>query len=127
MLRTLPEDWKSKWKDSVNKFVLTYSWTVNEATGFSPFLLIFGRSPRLSVDLLFGTSAPATKRSYTEFAKRSAMKDAYTKANANSSGSASAAKKIYDRKVSYTDLKQGDRVLVRNLTERGGPGKLRSY
>ncbi len=129
MLRTLPEDRKSKWKDSLNKVVHAYNCTVNHATGFSPFFLLFGRSPRLPVDLLFGTSPSSTRENHTEYVKRwkSAMKDAYAKATSNSSKAAISGKKIYDRKVRFTLLKPGDRVLVRNLCERGAPGKLRSY
>ena len=40
------------------------------------------------------------------------MKGAYTKANNNCNRAANAAKRIYDNKVRYTELKAGDRVLV---------------
>ena len=36
-------------------------------------------------------------------------------------------KKQYDKKATYSTLEAGDRVLVRNLMEHSGPGKLRSH
>ena len=69
MLRTLLDDRMSKWKDVVNKMVPAYNCTLNEVTGFSQFSLIFGRSPRLPVDLLFGTSSDVAKGNHTEYVK----------------------------------------------------------
>ena len=69
MLRALPEDRMSKWKDAVNKMVHAYNCTLNEVTGFSQFSLIFGRTPRLPVDLLFGTSSDVVKGNRTEYVK----------------------------------------------------------
>ena len=69
MLRMLPEDRMSKWKDTVNKMVQAYNCTLNELTGFSQFSLIFGRSPRLPADLLFGTSSDVAKGNHTDYVK----------------------------------------------------------
>ena len=125
MLRTLPEEKKTRWKDSLNKLVHAYNCTVNEATGFAPFFLLFVRSPRLPVDLMFGTSPAAVQGNHAEYVARwkSCMEDAYAKASDNSRKSGGRGKINYDRKVRFTQLKPGDRVLIRNLSERGDQEK----
>ena len=129
MLRTLLESQKHKWKDSLNKVVHAYNSSSNDATGFSPFYLLFGRSPRLPVDLMFGLSREDTRMNHTEYTEKwkVAIKDAYEMARQNISKSSEDGKKQYDRKVRFSSLQPGDRVLARNLSERGGPGKLRSH
>ena len=79
MPRTLPEKEKSRWKDHVNKVVHAYNCTHNDITGFSPFFLLFGRHPRLPIDLIFKSKTPSTKQEYPQFVKqwKDAMKEAY--------------------------------------------------
>ena len=129
MLRTLPEKEKSRWKDHVNKVVHAYNCTHNDTTGFSPFFLLFGRHPRLPIDLIFKSKTPSTKQEYPQFVKqwKDAMKEAYQRAGRQIIERSHRAKKTYDRWVRSSVLEPGDRVLVRNLSERGGPGKLRSF
>ena len=129
MLRTLPESQKSNWKKHINKLVHAYNCTKSEATGYSPFFLLFGRHPKIPIDLLFDLDNNVSSSDHTEYAKkwRRAMADAYNLSQQRSQQVQTRNKKMYDRKASATVLNSGDRVLVRNLTPRGGPGKLRAH
>ena len=55
------------------------------------------------------------------------MKEAHRIAQEHNSKFHQHNKYHYDKKIHFTNLDIGERVLVRNLTPRGGPGKLRSY
>ena len=125
MLRTLPENEKSRWKDHVNKVVHAYNCTRNDSTGYSPFFLLFGRHPRLPIDLIFRSSSPRANKNYPQYVSewRKAMQEAYQVARQKSTQNGVKAKKYYDRLVRSSVLQPGDRVLVRKLSERGGPGK----
>ena len=129
MLRTLPEKFKRNWKDHVQKMTFAYNCTKNETTNFSPFQLMFGRSPRLPIDNMFLTNAEPTSKSYAEYVKhwKEAMLQAYKVANEYVDRSSESKKKIYDKKIYGHQLNIGDRVLVCNVRERGGSGKLRSH
>ena len=54
MLGTLTPEQKKDWKNHVSAMVHAYNCTRNAATGFSPYYLLFGREPRLPVDVEFG-------------------------------------------------------------------------
>ena len=54
LLATLSDDKKASWKDYVPAMVRAYNATKHDTTGVSPHFLIFGRHPRLAVDLYFG-------------------------------------------------------------------------
>lgn len=66
MLRTLTSEQKADWKSSLTKMVHTYNCTRNGVTGFSPYYFLYGRSPRLPVDLLFNLQPREAKETYTE-------------------------------------------------------------
>ena len=54
------------------------------------------------------------------------MREGYKIAAENSKKAASYNKSHHDKRIHGTALKPGDRVLVRNLRESGGAGKLRN-
>ena len=54
MLGTLETKEKADWKAFLHTLTHAYNCTRNSSTGFSPFYLMFGRHPRLPVDVAFG-------------------------------------------------------------------------
>ena len=119
MLRTLTDAEKSNWKDSLQKVVHAYNCTSNTATGFSPFFLLYGRSPRLPIDIAFGLDrqeGPAAETHQQFVANwKAQMKEAYALAARNSAESHERSKRQHDQRVHSSVLLHGDRVLVRNL------------
>jgi transposase InsO family protein len=54
MLGTLEPDKKAAWHKQVPTMVHAYNCTAHDSTGHSPYFLMFGRHPRLPVDIMFG-------------------------------------------------------------------------
>ena len=106
MMRTLPESHKTHWRDHVSKLVHAYNCTRLEATGYSPFYLLFGRSPRLPIDLAFNVKDPDNTTNYSQYVSKwlAAMKEAYTRASNLASRNANRGKKQYYRKTRSTAL-----------------------
>ena len=129
MLKTLPDKYKCSWKDHVNKLTFAYNCTRNDATTFSPFELMFGHPPRLPIDLILNVNENSENIGYDDYVDnwKKSMQEAWSIARNSAAKNAKAGKKSYDKRMFGATVQIGDRVLVRNLSERGGTGKLRSY
>ena len=55
------------------------------------------------------------------------MEEAFQLANTNIEKSADYNKRHYDKNIKEVEILPGDQVLVRNMREKGGTGKLKSY
>ena len=54
LLRTLNQNYKSRWTIHLPKLIHAYNVTPHASTGFTPFFMMFGREENLPVDSRFG-------------------------------------------------------------------------
>ena len=88
------------WKDELNKFTYAYNCTTHSVNGFSPFYLMFGRNPRLPIDVLIenNTGEQNTPSTYIEKWK-SSLKEAFGIAAANTKWRRDMDKRKRDQKA----------------------------
>ena len=58
MIGTLPPEAKMNWPEHVATQVHAYKYTKSNATGFSPYFLMYGCSLMLPIDIEFGVKTP---------------------------------------------------------------------
>ena len=124
MLGTLDQDNKSRWPEHLSPLVYAYNCTRHSTTGFSPFLLMFGREPHLPIDVALGVNSVSSgSGSYPAYIAnlRDRLSVAYQKVIEESMKSAARNKQsyAYDSRARQTSIQVGDVVLVRNLSIRG--------
>ena len=118
MLGTLEPDQKVDWKSHIGAMVHAYNCTKHDTTGFSPYYLMFGRHPRIAVDLALGRCEVGENTGYVkELQER--LKKAYELAEKSSRANQGKQKKFYDRKVRSAVLASGDRVLIKTVGLKG--------
>ena len=122
MLRTLENSQKADWKRHISSLVHAYNSTVNDTTGFTPFFLMFGREPKLPVDVIFGLSQQYDEdkctTQYISHMKRR-LREAYKQAQRAMESSQMRQKSNYDVRARAAILNVGDRVLVKIVTYDG--------
>lgn len=80
LMRTLAPEAKRRWPEHVAELVFAYNTTPHASTGFSPFYIMFGRDPRLPVDVLLGienSSPPIADISEYLAVHQQRLQDAY--------------------------------------------------
>ncbi|KAK7915752.1 hypothetical protein WMY93_011513 [Mugilogobius chulae] len=122
MIRALPPRAKHRWPDALKSLTFAYNCTVHETTGFAPFLLMFGRVPRLPVDVMFGSvlNDPEVV-DYDRYVAslRKDMRDAMAVAQSMATKQLQRHSDLYNRKVRGAPVEVDDRVLLANKGERG--------
>lgn len=70
MLRTFPETQKPRLAEHLNHVVHAYNCMKHESTGYSPFFLLFGRHPRLPVDLRVGIEGQINHENHSQYVEK---------------------------------------------------------
>ena len=116
MLGTLPDDFKNKWPHHISTLVYAYNCTHSNATGFSPYYLLYGRQPLFPIDIEYGVFTPELSEAITyKYVQelKSRLEHAFNKANEFCEKEASRTKERFDKTAKCSKLLPGDLVLVK--------------
>ena len=123
MLGTLSEEEKSDWKSYLGCMTHAYNCTKHASTTYLPYFLMFGRHPRLLIDVEFGLSKPncrdnSSKSRYVQKLRRR-LNYAFRKASKYSDQQAQKYKSSYDKSMKGPQLQEKDVVLVKIVAHKG--------
>ena len=123
MLGTLSDEEKSDWKSHFGCMTHAYNCTKHASTTYSPYYLMFGRHPRLPIDIEFGLHKPncsdnSSKSRYIQKLRRR-LNYAFQKASKYSDQQAKKYKQGYDKSVKGPQLHVNDLVLVKIVAHKG--------
>ena len=123
MLGTLSEEEKSDWKSYLGCMTHAYNCTKHASTTYSPYYLLFGRHPRLPIDVEFGLPKSncgdnSSKSRYVQKLRRR-LNYAYQKATKVANQKANKYKSMYDKTIRGPQLQEKDLVLVKIVAHKG--------
>lgn len=121
MLGTLDLDRKQDWKAHIAPLVHAYNSIRHESTGYSPYELMFGRPPRLAIDVMFDITESTEGSTHSEYIEnlRERLKKSYDIVQNAADKSRTKQKKYFDRKARASKVDIGDEVLVKILAHDG--------
>ena len=129
MLKNVEKTEKKSWKDHLQKLAYAYSCTKHSTPDYASYFILFGRKPRMPFDLILEPINKTTQQTHPKFVDdwRNQMSQAYKIVSTNSSCRKREDIARHDSKGPLTAvLEKVDRVLIRNLSDRGGTRKMRS-
>ena len=122
MLGTLSDDEKSDWKSYLGCMTHAYNCTKHASTTYTPYYLMFGRHPRLPIDVEFGLPKPNCGKNSSKSRciqkSRRRLNYAYQKASKYSDQEAQKYKPSYDKSIKGSKLQVNDVVLVKIVAHK---------
>lgn len=122
MIRALSPDAKHHWPQQLQTLTFMYNCTVHETTGYPPFYLMFGRVPRLPVDVLSKNILKDPEiGSYDSYvvSLTKDLQEAMAIAQGHIDKEQSRQAELYNHRPKGKSLTTGDQVLVSNTRVRG--------
>ena len=116
MLGTMPIESKGEWQEWVSAMTHAYNCTISKTTGFSPYHLMYGREPKIPIDVelnLPSNREEITPRTYMDRLIHK-MEWAFEKAKENIAKDKVSRKKYHDKTVRCHRVEVGDLVLLRD-------------
>ena len=106
------KDNQRDWDLCLQKALFAYRTSLHKTTGFTPFHLVFGRTPKLPIDVMLERMEEADFQDYPPFVQglHSKLKCAFGQTRGKLSTSHKHQKRFYDRGSRGSELEVGDRV-----------------
>ncbi len=122
MIRALPVKSKAKWPQLLQTLTLSYNCTVHETTRVAPFLSMFGRIPRLLIDIMFSACPlwwQSDQPSWVHHRTEERLEHSCWNCPETQSQRTEPSCHSLQSKVRGTPLAVGDRVLLANRGVKG--------
>uniref|UniRef100_A0A8R1HT47 Integrase catalytic domain-containing protein n=2 Tax=Caenorhabditis japonica TaxID=281687 RepID=A0A8R1HT47_CAEJA len=112
----------SDWDTILPFTTFSYNNTVHSTTGETPFFLVFGRDPTLTIDRIIDP-APATKKTDIGWFKESlttTLREVWKEAATQSKEAQATYQKKANEGAKGSDIRPGDRVMYKNYSTHKG-------
>ena len=129
MIEKLDPEKRRKWPAHIRSIIIAYNSTRSLVTGYSLYYLMFGRRPRLPIDLLFPMcQMQILTHTIDEYVASlyNRLWESLSIAQDCAVKEAQRQKRLYNRKVGAVELRPGDHVLVHLDAFRGQRRKLKN-
>ena len=125
MLSKVASENQRNWDENLQKVLFAYRTAVHDSTGYTPFLVMFGRSPNLPVDVMLGRYREDSGSSVPKYVQRTRalMKAAFSDVHKRIKKSHYKQKGVADQRCVVYEFQVGDRVWLYVPAVRTGQTK----
>ena len=118
------------WDLYLPKALMAYRTSLHEATGFTPYHLVFGHSPKLPIDVMLGRVSNPVVQSFPQFVQQTHiyLKEAYNVAQQQLSRQYLRRKGMHDSVGTASEIHIGDVIwLYTPVVKQGNTKKFSSF